>query len=224
VGERLKLQPLFDGKVHKNEQLWDRLIKDYEKRWLEDREKSSIRDKFEREQGLFRSFCRLRSSFRAGRSSGLSTDEQEKALFKLRGVAHDLFIDNRYDERPLSSPPNLYNGGGYSGSSGASASESTDVAITLEMETDSGSTECERSTRLAGSAKASAHATRKLRRGRPARTADMDAVMQQMGSMLDNAIIALGEQRKTMAQVEASERDKDRALFLDTIKLLLARK
>eukprot|EP00961_Rhodomonas_salina_P229712 3104371-Rhodomonas_salina.1 len=61
------MQAFFDDKIHKNDQLWDSINTDYESRFNEQRDKASVCEKFEREQSLFRSFCRMRAAFRAGR-------------------------------------------------------------------------------------------------------------------------------------------------------------
>lgn len=68
VESRLELQPFFDDKLHKNDQLWDRLATQFKEEFpeTENRDKFTIRAKFEQEQNMFCSFCRLNTAFRAG--------------------------------------------------------------------------------------------------------------------------------------------------------------
>jgi len=245
VAERLKLQAFFDDKLHKNEQLWDRIHAEYKVKWEEDREKTSIREKYEREQNMFRSFCRLRATFRAGRTSGLSSDDQEKALYKLRGGAHELFMENRFHERPLCKPPSLFHGGNAESQARAnlandsaglsqspakstasmsdsekSAAETADTKINVddsEREKDLGNTHCDRSTWLAGSDKAKKHGESQKKRGRKG----ISDFVDNIENMLTNAIEKMGEQRRAEAKAQAEERDKDRQLFMETIKLMM---
>ncbi len=77
---------------------------------------------------------------------------------------------------------------------------------------------------LAGSSKSSEHGKHRKKWGRPSCSSDVESVLSQMGDMLDSVITKLGDQQAEQASAEAAERDKDHALFMDTIRLLLSKR
>jgi hypothetical protein len=64
---------------------------------------------WDKENHIFREWCKIGHSFRIGRTSGLGRDNQERILQAKQGVAHDIFLEFKQDERPMSLPPTLFN-------------------------------------------------------------------------------------------------------------------
>eukprot|EP00961_Rhodomonas_salina_P185139 2500031-Rhodomonas_salina.1 len=68
-------------------------------------------EQWNKAQHMYRDYCKIDSSFRAGRTSGLGRDQQEMYLNSKRGIAHDIFDEFNQGELPMSTPPTLFNGG-----------------------------------------------------------------------------------------------------------------
>ena len=69
VRRRLELQPKFDNKLHKNDQVWDDIVEEYRKKFTEDagRDKTSMWDAvWDKENSIFREWCKISHSFRIG--------------------------------------------------------------------------------------------------------------------------------------------------------------
>jgi hypothetical protein len=64
---------------------------------------------WDKENHSFLEWCKTSHSFRIGRTSGLGRDKQERILGAKQGVAHDIFLEFKQDERPMSMPPTLFN-------------------------------------------------------------------------------------------------------------------
>ncbi len=114
VRRRLELQEKFNNKMHKNEQQWDDLTAEYRAAFPDDacREKGSLRDAvWDKEFRTFKEWCKTRANFRAGMTSGLGRDEQDSLLLAKQGIAHDIFIAFKVDERPIAQPSTLINAG-----------------------------------------------------------------------------------------------------------------
>ncbi len=92
--------------------------------------------------------------------------------------------------------------------------------IEENTEKEKGDIACDHCTLLAGSSKLVKHDQGNRKRGRKAMVGSM---MQEMGSMMQTAIAQLGVQRMEQAARDTAECDKDRTLFLETIKMLLNR-
>eukprot|EP00961_Rhodomonas_salina_P101754 1368804-Rhodomonas_salina.1 len=76
----LTAQPMFDNKLHKNEQLWDYISTSFYAKFPDQchRTKNSIKDQFNIQQKAFLDFCKTNRTFSSGQVSGLGRDEQEK--------------------------------------------------------------------------------------------------------------------------------------------------
>ncbi len=68
VQRRLQMQPKFDNKLHKNDQLWDDLMQEFFEKFpgLGHRTKSSIKDQFNVPQKSFRDSCKTKRTFANG--------------------------------------------------------------------------------------------------------------------------------------------------------------
>mmetsp|Transcript_44721 Transcript_44721/g.91261 ORF Transcript_44721/g.91261 Transcript_44721/m.91261 type:complete len:408 (+) Transcript_44721:73-1296(+) len=113
VRERLKMQRKFNDKMHKNDQLWDDIYAEFVIKFPDQihRKKESVRDQWDKQQKMFREYCKTEAAFRAGRTSGLGRDQQEKILFSKKGQCHSVFEEFQQKSRPMSNPPTIYNGG-----------------------------------------------------------------------------------------------------------------
>lgn len=110
---RLTAQPLFDNKLHKNEQLWDDIILSFMEKFPDQSScsKQSIKDQFNIPQKMFRDYCKMLNTFRSGQVSGLGRDEQETVLANKKSALHTVFEEFSQESRPMSMPPTLFNCG-----------------------------------------------------------------------------------------------------------------
>ena len=114
VRRRLELQAKFDDKLHKNDQQWDYITVEYKAVFPHDaaREKTSLSYAvWDKEYSIFKNFCKTQASFLARLTLGLGTDQQESVLAAKQGIAHDIFLEFKVEERPIVQPPTLINAG-----------------------------------------------------------------------------------------------------------------
>lgn len=155
-------------------------------------------------------------------------DKQEAALFKLCGVAHDLFFEASMHELPLCTPPNLFNGGNAveqaqismtSSDSDGKAASGTDTSITvvdIKSECQSGAKACDSSTQLAGSTKADMHEQKRGKRGRKGFSDHISGIQ----GVLEGALGLLAKQRAEQVKRDSEECTADCQVFLEAIKLI----
>ncbi len=65
VQRRLELQPMFNYKLHKNNQLWDDLVQEFFSKFpgQTHRTKGSIRDQWDKHQRMFHDWCKTSAAY-----------------------------------------------------------------------------------------------------------------------------------------------------------------